>query len=78
MTGGLQRSYSCVRVALAAGMLAGGATQLLRSLLFGLSPLDPATYAAIGILLLGVCSLAAIAPVRRALRTEPLEVLRNE
>ena len=26
MTGGLQRSYSCVRVALAAGLLAGGAT----------------------------------------------------
>ncbi len=59
-------------------LLAGGATQLLRSLLFGLSPLDPVTYGAIGLLLLGVCWLAAAGPVRRALRTEPLEVLRNE
>lgn len=59
-------------------VLAGGATQLLRSLLFGLNPLDPATYGAIGVLLFLVCWVAAAGPVRRALRTEPLEVLRNE
>ena len=57
---------------------AGGATQLLRSLLFGVSPIDPLTYGMIGLLLLLVCWLAAAVPVRRALRTEPLEVLRNE
>jgi predicted permease len=59
-------------------IVAGGATRLLRSLLFGLSPLDPVTYSAIGLLLMAVCLLAAVGPVRRALRTEPLEVLRNE
>ncbi len=59
-------------------LVAGGATQLLQSLLFGLSPLDPVTYGAIGALLLLVGWLAAVGPMRRALRTEPLEVLRNE
>jgi putative ABC transport system permease protein len=58
--------------------LAAGATRLLRSLLFGISPLDPVTYAMIGLLLLLVGWLAAAGPVRRALRTQPLEVLRNE
>jgi predicted permease len=58
--------------------VAGGATQLLRSLLFGLSPLDPITYSSIGLLLLLVCWIASAGPVRRALRTQPLEVLRNE
>ncbi|HSB54319.1 MAG TPA: ABC transporter permease [Gemmatimonadales bacterium] len=59
-------------------LIAGGATQLLRSLLFGLSPMDPVTYVAIGGFLLLVCWGAAAGPVRRALRTEPLEVLRHE
>jgi putative ABC transport system permease protein len=57
---------------------AGGATQLLRSLLFGVSPMDPLTYGMIGLVLLAVCWLASAVPVRRALRTQPLEVLRNE
>jgi len=59
-------------------VVAGGATQLLRSLLFGVSPLDPLTYGMIGLLLFTVCWLAGAVPVRRALRTQPLEVLRNE
>ena len=57
---------------------AGGATQLLRSLLFGVSPMDPLTYGLIGLVLLAVCWLASVVPVRRALRTQPLEVLRSE
>lgn len=56
---------------------AGLVTQLLRSLLFGLSPLDPLTYGTIAGLLIGVAMLACSLPARRAVRTEPLEVLRN-
>jgi predicted permease len=63
---------------LAGLLLAGGATQLLSTLLFGISALDPITYGAIGLLLLTVCWLAAVGPLRRALRTSPMEILRNE
>lgn len=59
-------------------LLAGGATQVLRSMLFGVSALDPLTYGSIGLLLLLVCWLAAVGPLRRALRTSPMEILRND
>lgn len=75
----MHEALSVTGVGLLVGLVAaGGATQLLRSLLFGLSPLDPITYGVIGGLLLVVCWVAAAGPVRRALRTQPLEVLRNE
>ena len=66
-----------------AGVILGlGAAALLArflgGMLFGVSPLDPGIYLAIGLLLLGVGWLAAMGPTRRALRTEPVEVLRNE
>jgi predicted permease len=66
-----------------AGLAAGAAvalagTRLLRSLLFGVSPADPATYA-IGAALLAVVSLAAGAvPAWRASRVDPLRALRSE
>jgi predicted permease len=66
-----------------AGLLAGfagaaGLSYLLRSLLFGLHPLDPVTYSGIA-LVLGLSGLAAcLLPARRALRTQPIEVLRHD
>ncbi len=57
---------------------AAGVSQLLGNLLFGLSPLDPVTYLGIALLLGGAGWLAAMVPAQRALRTEPLEVLRHE
>jgi predicted permease len=67
----------------AIGLLVGFASaaavsRLLRSMLFGVSPLDPVTYAAIALVLGGVALAACLVPVRRALRTEPLEVLRHD
>lgn len=58
--------------------LAAVLARLLGSLLFGVSPLDPLTYLAIGLLLLLVGWLATMGPTRRALRTEPVEVLRHD
>lgn len=58
--------------------VAGVVSRLLRSFLFGVSPLDPVTYGAIAILLGSVAIAASLIPVRRALRTEPLEVLRHD
>ena len=66
-----------------AGLLIGFAgaaviSRLLGSLLYGVSPLDPLTYGVIALLLGTVAALACLVPVRRALGTEPLEVLRHD
>jgi predicted permease len=66
-----------------AGLAAGvvGAvliTRMMQALLFGVSPTEPAVFAAIAALLLGVAVLACWVPARRAMRLDPLEALRQE
>jgi predicted permease len=60
------------------GLLALGAGQALRSLLLDVSPLDPLTFLAIGVLLGGVAIAASLIPARRATRVDPVEALRAE
>lgn len=50
----------------------------LSSQLFGVRPDDPATFAAVAVLLAGVALLACYLPARRAARLEPASVLRSE
>jgi putative ABC transport system permease protein len=52
-------------------------TRLMRALLFGISPTDPLTYAAVAAALFAVALVACWVPARRALRTNPLEALRS-
>jgi len=52
--------------------------RLLGSLLFGVSPLDPATYAGVSALFLSVALLASYLPARWALRVDPAVALRQE
>ena len=61
------------------GLAAGAAgAQVLRSLLFGVSPLDPVAFGGAA-LLFGVVSLAAsYLPARRAARVDPMRALRAE
>ncbi len=54
------------------------ATQLLRSLLFGVGPADPVTFLGIPLLLLLVAWLACWLPARRAARIDPMQALRCE
>ena len=60
--------------------LAGGvvAARALSSQLFGVSPTDPATLAAVSVTVLAAALLACWLPARRAARVEPQAVLRGE
>ena len=54
------------------------AARLLRSVLFEVSPMDPATYALMALFLTGVGLMACAIPARRASRTDPTVALRAE
>ena len=55
-----------------------GLRRLMKSLLFGVSPVDPVTYAGIP-LVLAVCAVvASYLPAPRAAAVEPAEALRAE
>jgi putative ABC transport system permease protein len=65
------------------GVLAGLAgalmlSRILASLLFEVEAMDPLTFAAVALLLVGVAWLAVFVPARRATRVDPLTALRPE
>src|SRR5207245_7650066 len=54
------------------------ATRVFEAMLFGLSKTDPLSMASAILALAGVCLAAAIVPVRRAMRVDPVVALRYE
>ena len=54
------------------------ATRLFKAMLFGLSETDPLSIASTILALAGVCLAAAIVPVQRAMRVDPIRALRHE
>ena len=64
---------------LALGLLAAvPLTRLMRSLLFEVSPTDPAAFGAVTLLLAGVALVASYLPARRATRIDPTHALRQQ
>lgn len=63
----------------ACGLAASAAlTRVLGSSLFGVSPLDPLTYASVSILLIAAAFTATYIPALRAMHVDPMEALRSE
>ena len=74
----VRQGLSLACVGMVAGLVAAGSlTRLLEAMLFGVSPLDPATYAAVCALLGAVALAASYLPARRASRVDAVTALRS-
>jgi putative ABC transport system permease protein len=62
-------------IGMAAAVAAG---RWMASLLSGVSPYDPLTYAAVAVIVLAMSAVACYLPARRASTVDPLELLRHE
>jgi putative ABC transport system permease protein len=75
----LGRGVRLALLGVAMGLIAAVAlTHLMTSLLFGVRASDPATFAAVAVLLVFVAIVACYIPARRATRVEPVRTLREE
>jgi ABC-type antimicrobial peptide transport system permease subunit len=75
----LRQGLGLTAIGIAIGLAAGAAAaQVVRSLLFGVSAIDPVTFGGGAALFLAVAVLACLAPARRATRVDPMVALRAE
>ena len=75
ITQGLQLALLGVAIGIAAGF---ALTRLIASMMYGVSPSDPVTFAVVSIVLVAVAALACFIPARRAMRVDPIIALRYE
>jgi ABC-type antimicrobial peptide transport system permease subunit len=66
-------------VGIATGVVAAlAAARPIETLVFGVSPSDPFTLAAVAVMLVLVALMASLVPAYRALRLDPVKVLRAD
>ena len=59
-------------------VLALGLGQVVKSLIYGVSPADPVTFVVVGVTMLAAAALACYLPARRATKADPMVALRAE
>ena len=75
----LREAVVLAGIALAIGLAGAFAlTRLLQSLLFEVTPTDPATLGGVSAAVLIVAAISTVAPARRAARVDPMVALRHE
>jgi hypothetical protein len=75
----MQRGLILAAIGVAIGLgIAAGVTRLMHAVLFGIDPLDPITFAATSVVLVGAAALATYLAARRAVALDPVETLRTE
>jgi putative ABC transport system permease protein len=75
----LHQSLVLTLVGIGIGIAGAAAlTRYLEGLLFGLTPFDPPTFAAVAVMFAAVALVAAFVPARRATKVDPLVALRYE
>ena len=73
--GGMKLALAGVAIGIACAL---AMSQLVATMLFEVTPFDPASYSTTAIILLGVAGLACYIPARRATRVDPIVALRQE
>jgi putative ABC transport system permease protein len=75
----ITQGMKLVVTGLALGLMAAlGLKRWMNTLLYEVRPNDPATFAAVALLLTAVALLACYLPARRATKTDPMNVIRHE
>jgi putative ABC transport system permease protein len=73
------RGMSLTLIGVAIGLVAALAlARVMQNLLFEVNATDPATFALIALLLVGIAFIASYIPARRATKVDPLIALRSE
>lgn len=70
-------TLSLAGIAAGVGVSLAG-TRVLTGFLYGISPTDPLTFAALALLLVCVALVACLVPARRAMKVDPIVALRTE
>jgi putative ABC transport system permease protein len=73
--GGLKLAAAGVMLGLGAAL---ASARVLATMLYGVTPHDPVTFAAIGAIVAAVAAAATYVPARRAMRVDPVVALRGE
>jgi predicted permease len=75
----LRRGIVLMTIGIVLGLAgAAGLTRYLSGMLYDLTPLDPATYAAVAVLFATIALVASYLPARRATQVDPVVALRHD